>query len=228
MSYRRETIKTGISFGLALMLLLSIIVISCTPMSGERPFYKKNKIEIQKENAKDVVRKNGSSGIERSLLLSLKEDPDNIDIRKKLGMLYYKKGNYNTSMRLFQSLYNKDNSIFDITISQKNFDHFYCFASSLIRLGKYNTARKYLFGNINIEILNEENLVKYNFLLIELDYKTGSYANISEKIKNILSKKSVNRDLKLNLYYILADSELKSNNYIEALDNIDYLIGNDK
>ena len=213
---------------LSAIILLSIVIISCTPMTGERPFYKKNKIEIQKENAKDIVRKNGSSGIERTLLLSLKEDPENVDIRKKLGMLYYKKGNYSTSMKLFLSLYNKDNSIFDISMSQKNFDHFYCFASSLIRLGKYNTARKHLFDNINVEILNEENLVKYNFLLIELDYKTGSYINISEKIKNILSKKSVNRDLKLNLYYILADSELKSNNYIESLDNIDYLIGNDK
>ncbi|MDA3837606.1 MAG: N-acetylmuramoyl-L-alanine amidase [Candidatus Delongbacteria bacterium] len=209
-------------------LLLSIVVVSCTPMSGERPFYKKNKIEIQKENSRDIVKKNGSNGIEKTLLLSLKEDPENLEIRKKLGMLYYKKGNYNTSMKLFQSLYNKDNSIFDISMPQKNFDHFYCFASSLIRLGKYNTARKHLFDNINVEILNEENLVKYNFLLIELDYKTESYANISEKIKNILSKKSVNRNLKLNLYYILADSELKSNNYIESLDNIDYLIGNDK
>ena len=210
------------------VLLLSISIISCTPMTGERPFYKKNKVDIYREKQRDVVKKNGANEVERSLLLSLKKDPENINIRKKLGMLYYKKGNYNTSMKLFQSIFNKDNSIFDISISQRNFDYFYCFASSLIRLGKYNSARKHLFDNINIELLNEENLIKYNFLLIELDYKTGSYASISEKIRNILSKKSVNKDLKLNLYYILADSELKSNNYLSSLDNIDYLIGNDK
>ncbi|MBN2789309.1 MAG: N-acetylmuramoyl-L-alanine amidase [Candidatus Delongbacteria bacterium] len=213
---------------LSAVILLTIVFLSCTPMSGERPFYKKNELEIQNDKSNDIVNRNGRNSIEKDLLLSLREDPENLDIKKKLGLLYYKKSNYKTSMKLFQSIFSKDSSVFDITLSQKNFDHYYCFVSSLIRLGKYNSARKYLFNNLNVELLNEENLVKYNFLLIELDYKTGAYSNIAERINSILSKQSVNKDLKLNLYYILADSELKSNNHLLSLDNIDYLIGNDK
>jgi hypothetical protein len=67
---------------LSAILLLSIVVISCTPMTGERPFYKKNKVDIRNDKQRDVVYKNDSNGIERSLLLSLKEDPYNNEKRQ--------------------------------------------------------------------------------------------------------------------------------------------------
>ncbi|MCG2760529.1 MAG: N-acetylmuramoyl-L-alanine amidase, partial [Candidatus Delongbacteria bacterium] len=88
-------------------------------------------------------------------------------------------------------------------------------------------AGSYLSLVSDIGLLNGENKMKYDLILIEYDYRENNLENIEEKIRSVFERDSISNDQKLNLYYILASSQVKLNRINSALDNVIFLILND-
>jgi N-acetylmuramoyl-L-alanine amidase len=164
---------------------------------------------------------------EKQLITHLSTDPNNQEYRKLLAYLYFKTGNYQAAEKHIKYLMKINPRLFEYVNENIEFDLYYIFLTSLLRQNKPHSAGSYFSFIADSTGLDDRNKLKYDYLLIELDYRSGNFEGLTDKIKPILQNDSVSHDQKLNLYFIMSASQIKMNNTDSALDNAIFLILND-
>lgn len=214
------------------LLFVTLSVFSCTP-AGNAPLAKPEVITdpVKYTCGTDEIKKliNGKiyTEAEKQLITLLNKDPLNSEYRKLLAMLYFKTENYQASEKFIRSVMKTDSTLFDYVNENIGFDLYYAFITSLLRQNKHNSAAEYFSLIADSTGLTYGNKLKYDFMTVEFDYGSYNLEGISDKIETILKHDSITTDQKLNLYFILAASQVKLNKTDSALDNAIILILND-
>jgi len=231
---KKELIKY---FVRAIILFCIIMLFSCTPVSKATAVSPEN-INVKKftlpkaddselKNAKMLINSKQYAEAEKLLVSRLNGFAGNIEFKKLLSILYFKTENYSASERFINSILKSNPNFFDFIGENIEFDSYYAFVTSLLRQNKTKSAGSYLSILADSELLTSDNRLKYDFLMLEYDYRQNQLDSIEYKIDRISKRNNISSDQKLNLMYIKAASQVKLNLIDSAMDSAILLILND-
>jgi len=225
-----NSVKAKYTALLLAFILLSFI--SCTPAGNASAVKKEIKPEpVEYTCSPGEIRKLINAKIyseaEKQLAEQINKDPNNIEYRRLFALLYFKTENYASAEKHIKYALATDSTLFDYVNENIGFDIYYILITSLIRQNKPLSASEYFSFIADSTGLDERNRFMYDYMLIEFDYRSDNLEGIEEKILYILKNETVSQDQKLNLYYILAAAQVKSDKTDSALDNAIFLILND-
>ncbi|OGE83342.1 MAG: hypothetical protein A2Y39_01765 [Candidatus Delongbacteria bacterium GWF2_40_14] len=226
--------KKAVLFILMTAVLISAIlfILSCTP-SGYSPAAEpeKNTAPVKYLCSANEIRLLIEGKVyteaEKQLIALLNKEPDNVEYRKLLALLYFKTENYQAAEKSVRSVMKNQQNLFDYVNENIGFDLYYIYITSLLRQNKPHSAASYFSFVADSTGLDSKNRLKYDYIQVEYDYRSGNYENITDRITPLLQNAGVSHEQRLNLYFILSASLIKIDKPDSALDNAIFLILND-
>lgn len=223
LSFRSENIKFAVITGLVLVLF---ILCSCTPAvyfeNPEKSGPPKSLGEIN-----FLINQGNYNTAEKELVANISSQPENAGYRKTLAMLYFKTSNYSACEKFIRSVINLEPEVFYDVADNSEFDLYYVFIASMIRQNKLNSAAEYISILSDPDRLGDENRTKFDLLMVEYQYRSKNFGIIEDMVKSVFERDSIRNGQRLNLYYLMAVSNISMNRIDSALDNAIFLILND-
>ena len=224
LSFRSECIKYSVLIGLGFLL---VFLVSCTPA-----VYLEKQVEsMPLKNIDEInfqINQGNYNVAEKELVVNISNQPKNTRFRKSLSMLYFKTYNYSACEKFIRTVLNLEPEVFKGVSDNYEFDLYYAFIASIIRQNKLNSAAEYISILSDPDKLTDDNRTKFDLLMVEYQYRSRNFGVMEEMVNNIFDKDHIENGQRLNLYYILAVSNINMNRIDSALDNVIFLILNDR
>lgn len=223
LNFKFKNIKYAVLFGL---MFACVFFSSCTPaVYSENPLKRGPSKSISEIN--QLINEGSYNIAEKELVAHISSEPENTEFRKSLALLYFKTSNYSACEKFIRSVINIEPGVFKSVNDNGEFDLYYAFIASMIRQNKLNSAAEYISLLSDPYKLSDENRTKFDLLMVEYQYRSKNFGVMEEMVKNIFNRDPIRNGQRLNLYYILAVSNINMNRIDSALDNAIFLILND-
>lgn len=223
LNFRSENIKYAVLSGL---FLAFFFFSSCSPaVYSENPVITGRSKNIEEFNY--LINQGNYNTAEKELVANISRQPENTGFRKSLALLYFKTSNYAACEKFIRSVINLEPEVFNRVGENGEFDLYYAFIASMIRQNKLNSAAEYISLLSDPYRLSSDNRTKFDLLMVEYQYRSKNFGVIEDMVISIFERDSILNGQKLNLYYLMAVSNINMNRIDSALDNAIFLILND-